>query len=163
MKTKHSIRRASIGVIAPLLFATAIVAPASAQLLVTDPINLSQNVISAMENVAHTAKQIQQYQLQLQQYENMLRNTAQPPQQIWDAATTTMNQLRSSIDSLNHYKETLGSVDAYLEKFRDTEGYRNSPCYSVSGCTPAQWAAMKETKRRRRTRFSADLIANSRI
>lgn len=114
---------------------------------VIDASNLSQNVVTAMENVAHTLKQIQQYKTQLQQYENMLQNTAAPTQQIWDAATVTMNQLRSSIDTLNGYKASLGSIDAYLAKFKDTQTYRNSPCYSYNGCTPAQWAAMTDSER----------------
>lgn len=114
---------------------------------VIDGANLSQNLISAMENVAHTLKQIQQYKTQLQQYENMLQNTTAPNQQIWDAAHTTMGQLRASIDTLEQYKRTLGSVDAYLRKFKDTDEYRGSPCFSVRGCTQAEWAALSESER----------------
>lgn len=121
--------------------------PAYAGIPVIDGANLGQNVVTAVENVAHTLKQIQQYQTQLRQYENMLQNTLQPSQQIWDAATTTMNQLRTSIDTLSYYKTSLGSIDAYLGKFKDTAAYRASPCYSVSGCTPAQWAAMKNDEK----------------
>lgn len=121
--------------------------PAHAGIPVIDASNLSQNIVTAMENVAHTAMQIQQYQTQLQQYENMLRNTTQPRQQIWDSVTVTMNQLRSSIDTLNYYKNNLGSIDAYLAKFQDTAAYRSSPCFSPSGCTPDQWAAMNDTAR----------------
>lgn len=113
---------------------------------VIDGANLSQTVVSAMENVAQTVKQIEQYRTQLQQYENMLNNTAAPVTNIWDAATTTMNQLRSSIDTLNYYKTNLGSIDAYLGKFKDTAAYRDSPCYSVNGCTATEWAAMKDSE-----------------
>jgi P-type conjugative transfer protein TrbJ len=123
------------------------VAPAHAGLPVIDASNLSQNVITATENVAHTLKQIQQYQTQLQQYENMLQNTTAPATQIWDSATTTMNQLRRSIDTLNYYKASLGSIDAYLARFKDTSAYRGSPCYSFRGCTPAEWAAMTDSER----------------
>lgn len=147
MKANLTASGASRLLAAPMLIFTAFTSPVNAALPVTDASNLSQNVITAMENVAHTAKQIQQYQTQLQQYQNMLQNTARPNDQIWDAATTTMNQLRKSTDILNHYKATLGSVDAYLEKFQDTEGYRNSPCYSVRGCTAEQWASMNEAER----------------
>jgi len=114
---------------------------------VIDAGNLKQNIVTAAENVAHTLKQIQQYKTQLQQYENMLQNTVAPSQQIWDSATSTMNQLRGSIDTLNAYKASLGSIDAYLGKFKDMSAYRNSPCYSVNGCTPAQWAAMTDSER----------------
>jgi P-type conjugative transfer protein TrbJ len=125
-----------------------VVAPAYGFALpVIDAGNLSQNIVTATENVAHTLKQIQQYQMQLQQYENMLQNTTAPTRQIWDSATLTMNQLRGAIDTLNAYKTSLGSIDAYLGKFKDMSAYRNSPCYSVRGCTPAQWAAMTDSER----------------
>jgi len=121
--------------------------PACAQWAVIDAANVAQTTITATENVAQTLRQIEQYRTQLQQYENMLQNTRVPTSQIWDSATVTMNHLRSSIDTLNYYKGTLGSVDAYLGKFKDTAGYRGSPCYSVKGCTPAEWAAMKDAER----------------
>lgn len=122
-------------------------APALAQFVVIDPANVMQTTVSAVENVAQTAKQIQQYQTQLQQYENMLRNTAAPATHIWDQAQTTMNALRGSIDTLNYYKSSLGSVDAYLRQFKDSGGYQASPCFSVNGCTQAQWDAMKASER----------------
>ncbi len=114
---------------------------------VIDIANLSQTTMTATENVAQTLKQIKQYQTQLQQYENMLQNTTAPKQQIWDAAMTTMNQLRSSIDTLNYYKRVLGGIDEYLGKFKDTAAYRNSPCYSVGNCSPAQWASLREDEK----------------
>ena len=123
------------------------ITPAYAVILVFDGANLTQTVISAIENVAQTLKQIQQYQTQLQQYQNMIQNTLAPASNIWDQATTTMNQLRGSIDTLNYYKNSLGSIDAYLGKFQDTAYYRNSPCYSPTGCTAAQWAALGDSQR----------------
>lgn len=117
--------------------------PASAQWAVIDAANVSQTTITALENIRQTTKQIQQYQTQLQQYENMLRNTTAPATQIWDQANRTMTALRGSIDTLAYYKSTLGGVDNYLAKFKDTNGYRNSPCYSVNGCTQDEWRAMK--------------------
>ena len=124
-----------------------VITPAYAGIPVIDGANLGQNIMNVIESVAHTAKQIQQYQTQLQQYENMLKNTTQPSMQIWDAATTTMNQLRGSIDTLNYYKTNLGSIDAYLGKFKDTAGYRANPCFSPTGCTPAEWSALKDQER----------------
>jgi P-type conjugative transfer protein TrbJ len=121
-----------------------VITPAYAGIPVIDSSNLSQNIVTAIENVSHTVKQIQQYQTQLQQYQNMLKNTLQPARQIWDAATTTMNQLRGAIDTLNYYKTNLGSIDAYLGKFKDTAGYRANPCFSPTGCTPAEWRALKD-------------------
>lgn len=121
--------------------------PARAGLPVIDASNLSQNSVSALENVAHTLKQIQQYRTQLQQYQNMLQNTAAPPAFIWDQASQTMNLLRREIDTLGYYKSSLGSIDAYLRKYRSASDYRGSPCFSVRGCTQAEWNAMSDSQR----------------
>lgn len=127
-----------------LLAASAV--PAYAGIPVIDSANLSQNLMTAFESVSQTLKQIQQYQTQLQQYENQLKNTLQPSTQLWDNATTTMNRLRAAIDTLEYYKTSLGTIDAYLGRFKDTAAYRSLPCYSVSGCTAAEWQAMKATE-----------------
>ena len=118
---------------------------------VIDAGNLTQNVMTAIESVAHTLKQIQQYQTQLQQYENMLTNTVAPAAYIWDQANSTINSLRLATDTLAYYKRTLGSVDSYTSKFQDANFYRSSPCFSVAGCTPAEFAAMKSN-----TRFASE-------
>lgn len=148
MKTKgRPVLAAKAAAILALVAGIGTVAPASAQFAVIDVATVKQTTVSALENVAQTAKQIQQYQTQLQQYQNMLQNTTAPATQIWDQAQRTMNALRGSIDTLNYYKGTLGSVDGYLAKFKDTAGYAASPCYSVKGCTQAEWNAMRATER----------------
>ncbi|MBZ2206570.1 P-type conjugative transfer protein TrbJ [Massilia soli] len=129
---------AAIGAAAPTL---------ASGLPVFDAVNASQSTISAIESVSQTLKQIEQYRTQLQQYENMLRNTASPATHIWDQAQRTMTALRGSIDTLNHYKTQMGNIDAYLREFKDTAGYQAHPCYSVNGCTQAQWDAMKAQER----------------
>src|ERR1051326_2239737 len=116
----------------------------AAGLPVIDASNLTQNIMTATESVAQTLKQIEQYRTQLQQYENMLQNTLAPTAYIWDQAVTTINQLRAAIDTLNYYKNQLGSIDSYLAKFQDVDYYRNSPCFRDGACTDAQWAALKE-------------------
>jgi len=115
---------------------------ASAGIPVIDAGNLSQNIVTALENVTHTAKQIQQYQTQLQQYENMLQNSVAPAAYIWDQAQATMASLNGAINTLQGYKTALGSVDNYLNKFQDLSYYRNSSCFTATGCTAAQFAAI---------------------
>jgi P-type conjugative transfer protein TrbJ len=122
-------------------------APVSAGIPVIDGANLVQSIMQAIEMVAQTAKQIEEYSLQLQQYENMLRNTLAPAVYIWDQATRTMDSLRTSIDTLAFYKTQLGSIDAYLRKYQDVAFYRASPCFTATGCTAAQRAAMKDSER----------------
>lgn len=123
------------------------ITPASAQWAVIDAANVTQTTVTAMESIAQTSKQIQQYQTQLQQYENMLRNTAAPATNIWDQAQATMTQLRTSIDTLSHYKNTLGSVDTYLGKFKDMNTHQASRCFSYNGCSQAEWEAMQASQR----------------
>ena len=146
MKTRMDKRSTKAALVLALAL-SGIVRPAhSTGWPVLDISNLAQNVVTAMENVAHTVKQVQQYQTQLQQYQNMLQNTLTPSTQLWDQSMRTMNDLRGAIDTLNYYKSNLGSIDAYLSKFKDTAGYRNSRCFSYNGCTPAEWAAMKASQ-----------------
>jgi len=114
---------------------------------VIDGVNVVQNIMQVIEAIASTLKQIEEYQTQLQQYQNMLQNTLQPAQNIWDDAQRTMNSLRGAVDTLAFYKNQLGSVDNYIQKFSDLAGYRNSPCFSANGCSAAQWAAMNDSER----------------
>jgi P-type conjugative transfer protein TrbJ len=128
---------------------TALVLPPtsySSGLLVIDGANLSQNVVTALENVSQTLKQIQQYKTQLQQYQNMLQNTQVPSMYVWDKAVITMNDLRASINTLQYYKTYLGSVSAYLGKFKDVSEYRSSPCFSAAGCSRLEWAKLQQSQ-----------------
>lgn len=114
---------------------------------VADGVNLQQNIISAMEAVTQTAKQIQQYQSQLQQYENMLQNTMAPASYIWDQAQSTIHDLTQATNTLAYYQNQLGSLDEYLGKFQDVAYYRSSPCFSSSGCSETERAAMLQNRR----------------
>lgn len=121
--------------------------PAQAGIPVVDGTNLTQNIMSALEAVAQTAKQIQEYQTQLQQYENQLQNTMAPASYIWDQAQSTINDLTQATNTLAYYQNQLGSLDAYLGKFQDVAYYRSSPCFSSTGCSDAERAAMAENRR----------------
>lgn len=108
---------------------------------VIDAGNLEHNMLTAMESVAQTLKQVEQYKTQLLQYENMLQNTAAPAAYIWDQAETTMGQLRQAMDTLKLHKQQAGSLEAHLEKFKDVDGYRASPCFK-GACSASQWSQM---------------------
>ncbi|WP_293701495.1 P-type conjugative transfer protein TrbJ [Thiolapillus sp.] len=121
--------------------------PVQAGIPVIDGTNLTQNIMSTLEAVSQTAKQIQQYQTQLQQYKNQLQNTMAPASYIWDQAQSTINDLNQATNTLAYYQNQLGSLDAYLGKFQDVAYYRSSPCFSSTGCSDAEWAAMDENRR----------------
>ena len=130
------------------------------------PILLTQNTLAAQESVAQTLKQVAQYAAQLeqyttqlqqleqqyqayvkqvQQYENMVQNTLAPGVYLWNQAQSVMNRLRSATDTLAYYKNQTGSLDSYLSKFQDVNYYRNSPCYSGTGCSAEEMARMNNT------------------
>lgn len=136
-----------------IALATSFSFPGHAGIPVIDVTNIVQTTTTALEEVTQTAKQvqqyatqIQQYQTQIQQYQNMLQNTAAPVFQIWDQAQSTMNSLRSTIDTLSFYKQQLGSIDSYLGRFQDINYYRNSACFNGGGCDAAARAALVATQ-----------------
>ncbi|MCU7800486.1 MAG: P-type conjugative transfer protein TrbJ [gamma proteobacterium symbiont of Lucinoma myriamae] len=107
-------------------------------------LQLSKEALAVAEAIKQTAQQIMEYQLQIQQYENMVKNTIAPAVQIWDAANSTMNNLRSATDTLTGLKTKYFNLNNYLSKFGDLDYYRNSPCYNGTGCTAAQWKAIQD-------------------
>jgi P-type conjugative transfer protein TrbJ len=120
--------------------------PAQAGIPVIDGANLSTNMISAYEEVAQTLKQIAEYKLQLDQYQNQLQNTLAPAAYLWDQAQATINNLMAAVNTLEGLKRKLGSLDGYLSKFQDINYYRNSPCFTSRGCSPAEMAALASVK-----------------
>lgn len=111
---------------------------ANAGIPTIDVAGLVQSVLTALENVEQTLQMIQSYQTQLNQFENQIRNSLNPETWLWNNASQTMTRLRNVVDTIQGYKNTLGSLDNYLDKFKDLEHYKNHPCLRKSGCTAAQ-------------------------
>lgn len=109
-----------------------------------DLTNIIQTTTTAIEEVAQTAKQIEEYKTALDQYENMLKNTVAPAAYVWDKAQQTMDSLRGAVDAYGYYKNQLGSIDNYLNKYQNTGYYKSSPCFQSGGCSAAEWAKLKE-------------------
>lgn len=133
--------------IAVVLAGSIIATPVHSGIPVIDGANLTQTVMSAVENVAQTLKQIEQYRTQLQQYENMIQNTVAPAAYIWDQAQSTISGLMNAVNTLDYYKNQLGSLDSYIGKFQDVSYYKSSPCFSASGCSDTERAAMEQNRR----------------
>jgi P-type conjugative transfer protein TrbJ len=137
-----SAKRSVLSVSLALLMSNAAVAG----IPVADGLNLSQTTITALQAVAQVTKQIEQYKTQLEQYENMLANTAAPAAYVWDEVNSTINKLVQAQNSLEYYKNQTGSIDAYLSKYGNVNYYRNSPCFTVNGCTDADRAALADRR-----------------
>ena len=135
------------------LGAGGVTAPTYAGIPVIDATNLSQNIVSAIEEVAQTLQQVQQYSTQvnqyatqLQQYQNMLQNTATPTSYLWNQASSTMGNLLRTTDTLSNYKNLFGNLTHYLDQYQNITTYANSPCFSSANCTPSQWAALANSR-----------------
>lgn len=125
--------------------------PARAGIPVADGLNLSQNILTALESVAQTltqidqyATQIEEYQTQLEQYENQLLHSLAPVASIWDNASSVMDKLVAAQNTLSYYENKLGSLERYLDKYQDADYYRNSPCFTSQGCSDTEMKAMRD-------------------
>ena len=132
------------GIVA-VLFAMLVTNANAGGIPVIDAVNVQQTTIAAIENVSQTLKQIQQYQTQLQQYENMIRNTLAPPAYVWAQAQYTMNKLMHMTNTIRYYGQQYGGLDGYLQRFRNVNYYRSSPCFNLDGnCTESAWSILKQ-------------------
>jgi P-type conjugative transfer protein TrbJ len=144
-QSNHFIRCKKIAGIVVILFAMISTKSNAGGIPVIDAANIQQTTVAAIENVAQTLKQIQQYQTQLQQYENMIRNTLAPPAYVWAQAQYTMNKLMHMTDTIRYYGQQYGGLDGYLQRFRNVNYYRGSPCFNLDGnCAESAWSILKQ-------------------
>jgi P-type conjugative transfer protein TrbJ len=106
---------------------------ARAQWVVTDPTNLVQNIISAIQDVNAVLKQVQQYKTQLDQYTAQLRDIASPAVWTWDLVEDTVATAQDVAEKFGERRNLLKDVHASLKQLGDPDYYRNSPCYGRSG------------------------------
>jgi type IV secretion system protein TrbJ len=122
--------------------------------IVYDPGNFAQNVISAVSEVAQELKQVEQYSTQLkelltaqQQLEDMLQNTQQLSGFNWDDAQGILSQLLAVTNTIEYYKNQLGSFDKFLSQFQTIDYYRYLPCVGANTCTATDRAKLTEVNR----------------
>ena len=112
---------------------------------VIDMANVNQTTITAIESVEQTLKQIEEYKTQLMQYENMIRNTLAPPAYIWAKVEYAMTKLINLTNTIRYYEQQYGGLDSYMQRFRNTDYYRSSPCFSLQEkCNEGAWNLLKE-------------------
>lgn len=112
---------------------------------VVDGANLAKNTLNVMESINQTLKQIEEYTTQLQQYENQLKNSVGPAFEIWDKATVTMNNINNAMEKLERYKNQIGDLDAYLNKFQNVSYYNTAPCLGNGKCSSEDLARLNES------------------
>ncbi|HSD83144.1 MAG TPA: P-type conjugative transfer protein TrbJ [Anaerolineae bacterium] len=106
---------------------------------VFDLSNLIQNAMTALEASTQTETQINQY-------ETILTQALAPASGDYSWDTSSINRLLNTIDTLGDYARQLGGIDNYLGKFQDADHYRRSGCFTAAGCSPAERAAMEQSR-----------------
>lgn len=101
-----------------------------AQWVVTDPGNLIQNIISALQTVNSVLKQVQQYKTQLDQYTAQLRDIAAPAVYVWDLVDDTVATAKNVAGTLTNARQLVKTAHASLSQLGDPDYYRSSPCYN---------------------------------
>jgi len=122
--------------------------------IVYDPSNFAQNITTAISEVTQELKQVEQYTTQLrelmtakQQLDDMMQNTKQLTQFNWDDAQGTITQLLGITNTIDNYKNQLGSFDSFLGKFQTIDYYRALPCIGTNTCTDTDRSNIAEYNR----------------
>ena len=122
--------------------------------IVYDPSNFAQNITTAISEVTQELKQVEQYTTQLrelmtakQQLDDMVQNSKQLTKFSWDDAQGTITQLLGITNTIDNYKNQLGSFDSFLGQFQLIDYYRNLPCIGANSCTVADLAKLAEVDR----------------
>lgn len=124
---------------------------------VFDASNLAQTLKAALEAEAQTKELYEQSAVLKSQLRNMEMNTAPLTREAWGQATQTMGRLRSTLDTLDQYRQLAGSIDAHLQQFKDLDAHRASECFSTQ-CSAAQRShqMLEQARRGARTQKSAN-------
>ena len=107
--------RSTLAAFATIGLMAAAAGPASAQLTVFDPANVTQSTVSALQNVAAVEKQITQYELQVQQFEAQQLNLASPLTQIYGLALQDIQGAQNDVNGFNNLANG-SSMQSYLQR-----------------------------------------------
>jgi P-type conjugative transfer protein TrbJ len=125
MRPKHPGRSAAIPTVA-LLAAIAVALapekPARAQLVVMDPVNLVQNIVSAIQSITEVAQQVQQLtneatQItnQIQQLQDMANQAAQIGSPSWGQVQSTIAALANAVNIGQSLAYSLPNIQAQFQ------------------------------------------------
>lgn len=86
---------------------------------VIDGANLSQNMLTAVEEIAQTLKQVQEYKTQMDQYERQVNNSLDFDEFLWDEADSTISDMLGTISSIEAMKNLAKDTAGYLDAMKD--------------------------------------------
>lgn len=131
-----------------------------------------QQILGGLQRVESLTEQLKQTKLKIMEYENTVRNTAAPAVFVFDDIMQDFKEFEEASAELNSYMGDVVSrygsakaLNSRLKELADPEYYRQSPCYSSTGCSheekkilaelhivsqkqhsEANWAAFKAVK-----------------
>lgn len=114
------------------------------------------NAKSVANQVNEIQNQITQYNLQLEHYKNVLKNTKSLASFQWDNANKIITNLLESTNTIDYYKQEIGSLEGYLERFQSTDFYKQGACFN-GGCSKQ---ALKKIEQNRVQASVAEKRAN---
>ncbi len=112
---------------------------------VVDPMNLPQNIMTAISTYEQLATAMEQLKELKTDVEHTVKNTLAPAFWIWDKASdfnTNMQDLKGKFDSFVE-----DGVDKYLSEYHGVDFY--AKCFKTGGCLAKQLEKLKEYKRER--------------
>jgi P-type conjugative transfer protein TrbJ len=88
---------------------------------VFDGVNLSQNMLAALENIMQTLKQIEEYKTQLDQYQRQLEDARNFDLSdfLWDQADQTIAAMLDKVGTVNQIKDLVNDVNFYKNAIDD--------------------------------------------
>lgn len=105
-----------------------------------------------LQNIDMLANQASQIKNQIDVYNNMIDNTMSLTRFQWDDSKNTINNLLKMTNTIDSFKQSAGSYQAYLDRYQSEEFYKNSPCFNgKKQCT------LEEMKRIRQNRIAASV------
>lgn len=105
---------------------------------VVDHTNLAQNLISAREAILQTQQQIELLRTQILAYKRMLMDALNPGIWIWGDIQKTIDQLKSTLNSLKDFASISGNLDEMLSQFGSYDKYTSGSGYGGAPCAASQ-------------------------
>lgn len=105
-----------------IIFVCLIVFPVSSQatgIPVVDVANLTQSILTAIEEIAQTIKQVQEYKTQIEQYERQMQDSLNFDSFLWDEADLTISNMLGNINSIDAMNALVRTTAVYLDSMED--------------------------------------------
>jgi type IV secretion system protein TrbJ len=120
--TRHPLRHALLGAVAGILVAIAVPSVSTAQVVVYDPTNYAQNVLTAARSLQQINNQIQQLQNEAASLINEARNLASLPMSELNALQGQIDRTRQLLNEAQSLAYDVQQIDqAFEQRYRNID------------------------------------------